>query len=95
MMTVQPYKADKNFNYSRMTCRACVQLPLNVGGIDSSIDTKILKNPHILLFQLVALDNFRKPDIGTLNKDRGEIFSECCAENFKAKFLRYINEVLF
>ena len=78
-----------------MTCRACIKLQLNVDGIDASIDTKMLKNSHILLFQLVALDNFRKPDIGTLNKDRGGIFSECCAENSKANFLRYINELLF
>ena len=44
---------------------------------------------------MVALDNGRKPYIGTLKKYRGEIFSECCAEIFKAKFIRYVNEVLF
>ena len=44
---------------------------------------------------MAALDNGRKPDIDTLKKDRGDIFSECCAEIFKAKFLRYVNEVLF
>ena len=44
---------------------------------------------------MAALYNGRKLDIGTLKKDRGEIFLECCAENFKAKFLRYVNEVLF
>ena len=44
---------------------------------------------------MAALYNGRKLDIGTLKKDRGEIFLECCAESFKAKFLRYVNEVLF
>ena len=42
-----------------------------------------------------ALDNGIKPDIGTLKKYRGDIFSECCAKIFKTKFLNYVNEVLF
>ena len=78
-----------------MTCRACIKLPLDVDGIDASIDTHMLEIPHILLFHSAALDNGRKLDIGTLKKDRGDIFSECCAESFKANFLRYVNEVLF
>ena len=41
------------------------------------------------------LDNGRYPDIGTLNKDKGDIFSEFCKEILKEKFLRYVNEVLF
>ena len=44
---------------------------------------------------MAALENGRKPDIGTLNKDRGDIFSEYCVEIFKTKFLRYVNELLF
>ena len=40
------------------------------------------------------LDNGRYPDIGTLNKDKGDIFSEFCKEILKEKFLRYVNEVL-
>ena len=44
---------------------------------------------------MADLDNGRNPDIGTLNKYRDDIFSECCAESFKEKFLRYVNEVLF
>ena len=95
MMTVHPYQADPNFDYSCMTCRACVQLPLDVDGIDASIDTQILKPPHILLVHLAALDNDRKPGIGALKKDRGEIFSECCAKSFKENFLHYVKEVLF
>ena len=77
-----------------MTCRAWLQLPLDEDGINSSIDTQILKKRNILV-HLVALENGKKTYIGTLNKDRGDIFSECCAEIFKAKFLRYFNEVLF
>ena len=76
-----------------MTCSSYAQLPLDVDGIDASIDTQMLKKN--LLVQLVALDNGIKPDIGTLKKDRSDIFSEFCAESFKASFLRYSNEVLF
>ena len=43
----------------------------------------------------MALDNGRNPDIGTLKKDGGDIFLECCAESFKGKILRYVNQVLF
>ena len=95
MMTVHTDQADPKCNHSCMTCRACIKLPLYVDGIDSSIDTQILEKYHILLVHLAALDNGRNPDIGTLKKDRGDIFSECCAEIFKAKFLCYVNEVLF
>ena len=44
---------------------------------------------------MAALHNERNPDIGTLKKNRGDIFSGCCAEILKGKFLRYVNEVLF
>ena len=40
-----------------------------------------------------ALD--RQSDIGTLKKERGDIFLELCAKIFKAIFLRYFNETLF
>ena len=75
MMTVQPYQADPNCNYSHMTCSACIQLTLDIYGIDAIIYTQILENPHILLVHLAALDNGRNSDIGTLKKDRGEILS--------------------
>ena len=44
---------------------------------------------------MADLENGRKPDIVTLNKYRGDILSECCAEIFKAKYLHSDNEVLF
>ena len=53
------------------------------------------KTPHDVLAHLLALKNGRNPDFVTLNKDRGDIFSECCTERFKAIFLQYVNEVLF
>ena len=84
-------QAYPDSNYSHMPCRDCIQLPLEVGGIDAIIDTKILKN----LVHLAALDNGKNPDNGKLKKDRGNIFSECCAEIFKAKLIHYVNEVLF
>ena len=95
MTKVHLDQADPKCNYSCMTCRDCVQLPLDVDGIDTSIDNQMLKPPHDLLVHLAALENGIKPDIGTLKKDIGDIFSECCTEIFKSKFIRYVNEVLF
>ena len=74
---------------------ACIQLRFDVYGIDTRIDTPMLKKSHNIIVHLAALDNGRKPDIGTLKKDRCDIFLECCAEIFKANFIRYVNEVLF
>ena len=83
MMTARPYQVDPNFKHIRMTCRACIQPPLYVDGIDASIDTQMMKKPHIFPVRLADLDNGRNPDIGTLKKDRG------------VKCLRHINDVLF
>ena len=94
MITVHPYQADTNCKHSRMTCRACVQLLLDVYRIDASINTQMLKNPCDLLVHLADLDNGRNPDIGTLKKEKGDS-SEFCKERFKAKFLRCVNGVLF
>ena len=94
-MTVQPYQADTKRKHGHMNCRDCIKLPLGVDGIDDSIDTQIMKTTRDLLVHLAALDNVRNPDIVTPKKVRGGIFSECFAENFKAKFLCYVNEVLF
>ena len=63
--------------------------------IDDSIDTQMLKNPHDLLVHLEDLYHGRNPYIGTLKNERGDIFSECYTESFNAKFLKYVNEVLF
>ena len=78
-----------------MTCRACIQLSLDVNGIYDIIDTQMTKNPHDILVHLTALESGRNPDISTLKKHRGVIFSECCAESFKTELLHYVNEVLF
>ena len=78
-----------------MTCRACVQLQLDVDEIDAIIDTKMINPPHDLLLHLETSDYGRKTDIGTLKKYSGDIFLECCNEIFKAKLLHYVNEVLF
>ena len=95
MMTVHPYQADPKLNYSHMTCRPCIKILLDVDGIDTSIDTKMIPPPHILLVHLAALDNGINPDIATLKKYRGYIFSECGDESFKEKIIRYVNKVLF
>ena len=94
-MTVHTDQADPNCNHSHMNCRAYIQLLLDVYGIDASIDTKMRKTPHEILVHLEDLDNGRKPYIGTIKIYRGDIFSECCAESFKVKFLRYVNKLLF
>ena len=95
MMTVHLYQSDTNCKYSCMTCRDCIQLPLDGYGIYAIIDNQILKTPHDFLVHLTASENGGKPDIGTLKKDRGDIFSEFCAKSSKSKFLHYVNEVLF
>ena len=70
MMTVQPEQAGPNCKHSRMNCRACVQLLIDVDEIYAIINTQMLKKPHGLLVHLVALDNGEKPDIGTLKKEK-------------------------
>ena len=95
MMAVHQDQVDPNRKHVRMTCRAFIQLPLDLDRIYASIDTQIMKPPHIIIVHLESLDNGRKPDIDTLKKNRGDILSERCAKIFKAKVLRYVNEVLF
>ena len=68
---------------------------MDVYRIYDTIYTQIIKPPHYLLFHLGDLDYGRNPDIGTLKKERGGIFSECCKETFKEKFPQYVNVVLF
>ena len=67
-----------------------MQLPLDVYGIDTRIDTEMMKPPHIFLFHFEDLYNGRKPYIVTLKKYRRDIFSEYCTEIFKIFFLRYV-----
>ena len=76
MMTVRLNQADQKRNNSRTTFRECVQHPLDVDGIDASIDTKFLKKPQIVIVHLAALENCRNPYIGTFKKEGGDIFSE-------------------
>ena len=85
MMTVHSYQADPNWNHSCITCRACVKLPLYGNGIYASINTQMLKTPHDLLFRLADLYNGINPEIGTIKKEKGCIFSEWCTEIFKEK----------
>ena len=75
MMTFHPDKADTKFKHSRITCRVCVQLPLDAYGIDASIDNQMMKTPHDLLVNLADLDYGKNTCIGTLKKYRGDIFS--------------------
>ena len=44
---------------------------------------------------MVYLENGRNPDIVTLKKESGDLFSQCCIEIFKGKSLRYVNASLF
>ena len=61
-----------------MPCRACVKLPLDMYRLYARIDTQLIKNPHDLLVQLSDLDYGENPDIGTIKKERGDIFLDCC-----------------
>ena len=74
MMMVHPYQADPNCKHIRMDYRSCVKPPINVDGIDTRINIQMLKTPHGILFHLAALENVRKPEIGTLKKDKGDIY---------------------
>ena len=87
MMKFHPYQADKNCKQSHMDCRAGIQLSLDVDGIYDSIYTQMLKTSHYFIVHLADLDHGRKTEIGTLNKEKGYIFSECCTDSFRGKFL--------
>ena len=78
LIMVHPYQADPNCKNIQMNCRDCVQLLLYVDVIDAIINTQMLTAPHNLLVHLAALDNERKPEIGTLKKEKGDIPSEVC-----------------
>ena len=95
MMTVQLDQSDPNYKHSRTTCRACAKIPLDVYRVYARIDTQILKPLHELLVHLVDLYKGRNSEIDTLKKEEVYISSEFCTESFKAKFLRYVNEVRF
>ena len=86
IIMVNPYQEDPNCKHNHMICKACIQLSLDVDGIDAIIDNQIIKTPYDLLVCLTDLYNGRNPDIGTLKKDRGDIFSSCCLKIFKANF---------
>ena len=73
-MAVHPDQADPSCKHSRMTFSAFVQPPLDLDGIDASINTQMLKTPHDLLFHLEALYNGINPEIGILKKDKVDIF---------------------
>ena len=68
-----------------MTCRDCVQIPPDVYGIDASIETQILKTPHYLLVHLAVLYYGRNPNIGTLKKERQDIFQNDAPKSLKQK----------
>ena len=74
MVTVHPDRAYPKCKHSHMNFRACVQLPLDTDGIDSSINRQMLKTPHDLRVHLSDLENGRNPEIGTLNTEKGDIF---------------------
>ena len=87
MISIHPEQADPKYNHNSITCRDCVQLQLYVDDTDASIDTQMIKPLNNMLVHLSDLDYGIIPDIGTLNKERGDIFLECDTEIFKAKLL--------
>ena len=75
VMTVRSEQADTKYKHINMTCRACVQLPIDVGKIYARIYTQMMKNSHILLFHLADFYNGRNAYIGKINKEKGGILS--------------------
>ena len=55
----------------------------------------MMNTPNGILVRLVALVNGINPDIGTLNKYKGDVSSDYFTEIFKARFLCYVNEAWF
>ena len=77
-MTSHTYQADPKYNHSSITYKSCDKITLDVDGIDISIYTQMLKPPHTIIVHLADFDSGRDPNIGSLKKERGDIFSECC-----------------
>ena len=67
-MTAHLDQAYPKWKYSRMACRACVQLPWDANEIDAIINNKIMNTTYDMIVHLETLDNGRKLDIGTLKK---------------------------
>ena len=59
-----------------MTHRNYVKLPLDENKIDTINNSLMLNLPNDILVHLEALENWGKPEIVTLKKDRGDVFSE-------------------
>ena len=95
VMMFFPYQDDTKFKYSHMSCRVCVQLPLDTNAIYSNINNQIPNTPHVLLVCLSDFYNGRNPDTFTLNKYKGYLSSEFFIDIFKAVLLLYVNEFLF
>ena len=55
----------------------------------------MLNTSNELLVNLAYFYNGRKTEIGTPNKERGNVFLQCCTESFKVIILCNVNEVLF
>ena len=70
-----PYQDDPKCEYSCVTYRAYVQSPLDTNGINASIYNQMLNNANVILVHLLALGYGRKPDICTLKKYKGCVFS--------------------
>ena len=89
MMRVHSVQSDANYNYSRITCRDCIKLPLYVDGIYMpALKLQLLKKT--IKCRLENLDIGKNSDISTLKKYRDDIFLECGAESFKEIFLKTV-----
>ena len=76
-------QADPKYKHSSMNCRSCVQLLLDVYGIDAIIENQMLKDPNYILVQFEYLGYGRNPDINTLKKEKGGIFHNIASKTEK------------
>ena len=73
LIMVHPYQADTNSKHSHIIFKACVQLPLYVYGIVTSIDTQMM-TPPILFYCNWRLWTMGESHILTHSRNRGDTY---------------------
>ena len=95
MMMVHPDQIYSKCNYSFTYFRPFIKIPLYAYGFDDRIFKQMLNTSNEILFDLEYFYNGRKKGIVTPNKEKGNVFLQCCTEIIKVIILCNANEVLF
>ena len=77
IIMVSPDQEYPKNKYIHMYGRKYLQPPLYTVGIDDIINNQIINTHHEILVHLADLSKKRKPEIGNIKKERGDVFSEC------------------